>query len=84
MKKSLFFSVLLVSAAASAQAPSGSASSDGAYNPNQVLCRTSGETGSRLERTRVCRTRAEWDAQRRETRQAVDRAQTTRVERGGE
>lgn len=82
MKKSLFFGVLLLSSAASA-APSSSGSSGGAAaDPNQMICRTQRETGSMLGRTRVCKTRAEWDAQRREIRQNVDRAQTNRVNRG--
>jgi hypothetical protein len=47
-----------------------------------MICRTQGETGSRLQRTRVCRTRAQWEEQRRENRQAIDRAQNTRTTSG--
>jgi invasion protein IalB len=82
MKKSLFFVALAVSAAASAQAPSSSGASEGGANPNQVICRTQRETGTLLGRVRICKTRTEWEAQRRETRQTVDRAQTNRVNRG--
>jgi hypothetical protein len=39
------------------------------------------QTGSRLSRTRVCMTRAEWAEARRLTRQGTERVQTQRVER---
>jgi len=83
MKKSLFLCALLASTAASAQ-PSSNASSSGAAaaDPNAVVCRNQRETGSMLNRTRVCKTRAEWDAERRENRQAIDRTQTNRPLRG--
>ena len=67
--KTLALVALLVGSAAAAQAPP--ANSD----PNSLICRVSGETGSRLQRTRTCRTRAQWEEIRREQRNAVDRAQ---------
>jgi hypothetical protein len=84
MKKSLFFGVLLLSATASAE-PSSNASANGAgagADPNQMICRNQRETGSMLARTRVCKTRAQWEADRRDTRQTIDRNQTNRVNRG--
>lgn len=85
MRKSLCLAALaLFGANAAAQAPSSGSTRDdaGSYDPRQIVCRSIGETGSRLSRTRVCLTRAQWDAQRRETRQDVDRAQTTRTIEG--
>jgi hypothetical protein len=82
MNKALFFGLLFVSAGAAAE-PAAPAT-DNPDNPNQVICRVSGETGSRLERQRVCMTRAQWAEHRRDTRQAVDHAQTSRVNRGSE
>lgn len=85
MKKSLFLVALLLSGAASAQQPSNS-SPDGAGaapDPNQMICRTVRETGSMLGRSRVCLTRSQWEEQRRQTRQNIDRAQTTRTNPGG-
>jgi hypothetical protein len=76
----MFGGVLLLSTAAAGQAPSGSDAGTGP-DPNQRVCRNLGETGSRLARTRVCLTRAQWEERRREARQNVERAQTTRVER---
>ena len=69
MKTFALVALLIPSAAAAAPAPS--ANSD----PNAVICRVSGETGSRLQRTRTCKTRAQWEEIRREHRNAIDRAQ---------
>jgi hypothetical protein len=38
------------------------------------ICRTLNTTGSRLGGDRVCKTKAEWDADSEETRQQVERA----------
>ena len=46
-----------------------------------MVCRVTGETGSRLQRSRICKTRAEWDELRREQRNTIDRAQTRQVNR---
>jgi hypothetical protein len=86
MKKSLFFCALLASTAASAQ-PSSNSSPSGtgaaAPDPNAMICRNQRETGSMLARTRVCKTRAEWDADRRDNRQSIDRNQATRTTNNG-
>jgi hypothetical protein len=83
MKKPLFFFALLVSTAASAQ-PSSSPSANGAAapDPNAMICRNQRETGSMLARTRVCKTRAEWEAERRDNRQQIDRNQANRTTHG--
>lgn len=60
-------------AAAAAQEP--------ASGPNDMVCRVTGETGSRLQRSRICKTRAEWEQLRREQRNTIDRAQTRQVNR---
>jgi hypothetical protein len=49
--------------------------------PNDMICRVTGETGSRLQRSRICKTRAEWEQLRREQRNTIDRAQTRQVNR---
>ncbi|HTU10017.1 MAG TPA: hypothetical protein VMG08_03880 [Allosphingosinicella sp.] len=83
MKKSLFCIALLMSGAASAQPGSGNASPNGAgasgNDPNQMICRSIRETGSMLSRSRVCKTRAQWEEERRQTRQNIDRSQTNRM-----
>jgi hypothetical protein len=86
MKKSLFFCALLLSTAASAQpssSPSAAGAGAAAPDPNAMNCRNQRETGSMLARTRVCKTRAEWDADRRDNRQSIDRSQATRTTTGG-
>lgn len=50
-------------------------------DPNETVCRVISETGSRLNRTRVCMTRAQWAAQRREIRENVERSQSVPNER---
>jgi hypothetical protein len=84
MKKSLFFCALLVSTAAYAQPSSTPANGNGAAagDPNAMICRNQRETGSMLNRTRVCKTRAQWEADRRENRQQIDRDQTNRTTHG--
>jgi hypothetical protein len=83
MKKMMILGLVVVSSAGVAQVGgSASPSSQEGVDPNQRVCRIIGETGSRLGRSRVCMTRAEWDSRRREERQRVDRAQTQRPQRG--
>ena len=81
MKKALFLSVLFVSTAATAQAPASRQSA--AHDPNETICRTVANTGSRLSRSRVCMTRAQWDDYRRVTRQALEQTQSNRRSAGG-
>lgn len=86
MKKSLFFCALLASTAASAQPssnPSSSGTGTAAPDPNAMICRNQRETGSMLARTRVCKTRAEWEAERRDNRQSIDRNQANRTTSNG-
>ncbi len=85
MKKPLFFCALLLSTAASAQSSSNSSANGAgaAADPNAMICRNQRETGSMLNRNRVCKTRAQWEADRRDTRQNIDRSQTTRINQGG-
>ena len=86
MKKTLFVCALLLSGTAFAQTPSNASANGagaGAANADQMVCRTVRETGSMLGRNRICKTRAQWEADRRDTRQSIDRTQTTRVNQGG-
>lgn len=47
-----------------------------------LICRSNtSDIGSRLARTRVCRTREQWAADNREQRQVLDRAQTRQLNR---
>ena len=42
------------------------------------ICRSSGEVGSRLARSRACHTEQEWAELRRQTRQNIDHIQNAR------
>ena len=46
-----------------------------AYDPNERVCESIPVLGSRLAKRRICATRAEWEEQRRQDRQAVDQIQ---------
>jgi hypothetical protein len=76
MKILAVLAVTSMSAAALAQAagPTGG-------RAGEQICRLNGETGSRLARTRTCKTRAEWAQDRLAQRNMVDRAQTRQLNR---
>ena len=68
--------LVLGATAAIAQAPSDTRGSRGPDNdPNRMICENQTEIGSRVSRRRVCRTRAEWEAHRAETRMVTERVQ---------
>ena len=46
-----------------------------AYDANERVCESIPVLGSRLAKRRICATRAEWEEQRRQDRQAVDQIQ---------
>lgn len=81
MKKVFVASAIISAIVAVAQTSAQVVVTGPSKNPDETVCRTVADTGSRLSRTRVCRTRAEWEQQRRNTEQDVERAQTVRVER---
>lgn len=78
MIKLIIIGSALVATAATAQPRSRNAEQEG---PNDTVCRMVTETGSRLNRTRVCMTRAQWAEQRRLTRENVERSQNVPQER---
>jgi hypothetical protein len=51
-------------------------------DPNKVVCRTVSDTGSRLSRSRVCKTNEQWTAMRRDAREAIDHIQNSRAASG--
>jgi invasion protein IalB len=82
MKKAAILSALLASGAAAAAAVAQTPAEAPAttklgpnQDPNQVVCQTQTEIGSRVNRRRVCRTRAEWEEHQRMYRQNIERAQ---------
>jgi hypothetical protein len=75
--------IALVAATAVLAQPttSSSASQNGA---NKQICRTFGDTGSRLGRYRACHTTQEWIELRRQTKQNVDHIQNARPWNSGQ
>lgn len=51
------------------------ANQNAAHDPNEVVCQRIQALGSRLAYGRMCKTRAEWDIQRRADRMDTERAQ---------
>ena len=69
--------LMLVAAGTPASVPS-----QHAKNPNDLICRDLPLSGSRLDEKRVCMTRLQWEDQRRETRQTIEKAQTQQINAG--
>jgi hypothetical protein len=80
MKKVIIVSAVLLATAGVAQTGQDRRS-DGGLDPDDQICRSIKDTGTRLGRTRVCMSRAEWAQQRRDTKQNVERTQTRRTEK---
>ena len=65
-------------ALAAGVASASSTKSKSGGDPNKVVCKTEGPTGSRLGKTRACHTMAEWAELRRQARQNVEKIQDSR------
>jgi hypothetical protein len=73
MKKAALLGLLLIPGVALA---AGNVSDKPDKKHDGLICRDVAETGSRLSSQRVCMTKDQWEASRRDARQAVDQAQT--------
>jgi hypothetical protein len=84
MKKLVFLAIATVPALSAVQiADAREPRAKSTYDPNQVVCSRDRETGSRVMQRRICMPARDWEAFRREQRQAIDRAQTNRVHPNG-
>jgi len=72
MKKLIYIVALLAPAALLAE-DGDRGRSDG--KGGRLLCRTMAETGSRLAKTRLCKTRDEWAEYKRTQREELERSQ---------
>jgi hypothetical protein len=52
-------------------------------DPNQIVCIKEKQIGSRLATQKVCRTRAQWEQYRSQTRQVIERVQNNKATTGG-
>ncbi|HEY5723157.1 MAG TPA: hypothetical protein VIT45_12620 [Allosphingosinicella sp.] len=68
--------VAAVALAAGVASASSTKSKSG--DPNKVVCKTEGPTGSRLGKSRACHTVAEWAELRRQARANVEKIQDSR------
>jgi hypothetical protein len=75
MNKLVLTGALIAATAGAAQAPQPPAAEEG--NPNERICRIVTQIGSRLNRSRVCMTRAQWRVHRRDMRDTAERIQRT-------
>lgn len=78
IKTAVLTALLAASAAAFAQTPAEAPATTKIgpnQDPNQIVCQSRTEIGSRVNRRRVCRTRAEWAEHERMYRQDVEEAQ---------
>jgi Flp pilus assembly protein CpaB len=74
----IFVSAAPLAVAEGSSPPAGSAQAkavDKRSDDQTVVCKREDVTGSRLGATKVCHTRAEWEAQAAEARSAIDRVQ---------
>jgi invasion protein IalB len=65
-------------AQAASQQQQQQSSAKKAPDPNQIVCEKQQEIGSRLATDRVCMTRAQWAEQKRNDRDAIEKAQRQR------
>jgi hypothetical protein len=56
--------------------PATTETAEASHDP--IICQRSTEIGSRLKRRKVCMHRSEWDRQRLENKQMIDRTQVQR------
>jgi len=67
---------LLLAAEATPAAPAAATPAVAAKEINPLVCQRFTETGSLLKSKKVCMRKSEWEAQRQENRQMIDRSQT--------
>lgn len=70
--------LLLASAAAPAQEADPKAA-----GKEKIVCVEQGETGSRLNKKRVCKTVAQWQQEREDARDMLDRSHRSQTNAGG-
>ena len=75
MLRSLSVAVLMIGAAPAFAEINQNSAETKAKDPNRIICERYEETGSRLATKKVCRTAQQWEEQRREQRDSVERIQ---------
>ena len=75
---------LVATAALAADASQPNPPKKNGFDPNQIVCKTVGVTGSHLGGQRVCLTWAEWEAQSQMAQRTVGDIDTQRGSPGGQ
>ena len=74
----MIFGLGAIALAATATIASPPSATGAGKDANKMICRTISEIGSRLNKTRACHTKAEWEDLRRQARQNVQNIQDRR------
>ena len=82
MKAHLLLGIVTI-ALASGGAQAAGDKKKSAKDPNEVICKSIAETGSRLARKRVCMTRQQMEEQKAINRDIIQRNQGARTTNGG-
>ena len=71
------FAAALIVAVSAFSAPATVQEAVGAQarDPNEKVCETVSQVGSRLSKKKICATRAEWAEMKRQDREVIDQAQ---------
>jgi|tagenome__1003787_1003787.scaffolds.fasta_scaffold20986375_3 hypothetical protein len=78
----VLMAVLAAPAAAQNAAPAQAAAPATAKDPNRIICERQEEIGSRLGGKKVCKTAAQWDEERQQERDALDKFQRQNTSTG--
>lgn len=78
----LFTQAAMIVLAGTALATTNAAPSHGSRtkSPNDIICKETPMSGSRLDAKRVCMTRLQWEDMRRDARDTIDKAQRQQVQ----
>jgi hypothetical protein len=83
MKSHLILGLVSVALMSGAAVAGDSKKRTAAKDPNEIVCKTEAETGSRLARKKTCMTRAQMEEQRMINRDMIERSQASRTTTGG-
>ena len=75
--------LIAVSTLSHAQAPRRTSSTEAAGPSDEIICRRFLRTGTLADYYRTCKTRGEWDRERRNVRQGLNVANSCRLVGGG-
>ncbi len=76
--------MVILAAPATAQntAPARAAAPAASKDPNRIICERQEEIGTRLGGKKVCKTAAQWDEERQQEREALDKFQRQNTSTG--